>query len=327
MNASDTSDSALLHAAAAPSQAEFLRAVLEGLSQPQKTLPCKFFYDAAGSQLFEAICELEEYYPTRAEISIMEKHAAEMASQLGVHCVLVELGSGSSLKTRLLLDAWDSASLPAAYVPVDISRTSLLQAKRDLEARYPHLPILPVCADYTATFTLPHTDGAQRAFYYPGSTIGNFTPREAEEFLRKIARLGGDNARLLIGVDVRKEAQVLVRAYNDSKGVTAAFNKNLLKRINAELGGAFDLESFSHEARYREELGRIEMHLVSQSAQNVCIAGRAFHFARGESICTEYSHKYTPDEFAQLAKNSGWNARNMWMDGAGLFSVHLLSVA
>jgi dimethylhistidine N-methyltransferase len=319
--------SAILHADCAPSQPEFLHAVLDGLSQPKKTLPCKFFYDAVGSQLFEEICELEEYYPTRTELSIMEKRAEEMAAQLGADCVLVELGSGSSTKTRLLLDAWDIASTPAAYVPVDISRTMLLHAKNEMEARYPHIPILPVCADYTTEFALPFIDGARRVFYFPGSTIGNFTPREAESFLRKIAQIGGEDARLLIGVDAKKDTTVLHRAYNDSKGITAAFNKNLLQRINTELDADFALENFSHEARYNEKMGRIEMHLISESAQSVCIAGRAFHFQIGESICTEYSHKYAPEEFVRLASNSGWHARDLWMDDDKFFSVHLFSVA
>lgn len=306
-----------------PSHRELLEAVMCGLSQSQKTLPCKFFYDAAGSQLFEEICELDEYYPTRTEVAIMEKYAAEMASHLGADCVLVELGSGSSLKTRLLLDAWDTASAPAAYMPIDISREPLLRAASTLEARYPHIPILPLCADYTADFLLPEIDGARRAFYFPGSTVGNFAPRDAADFLRKLARLGGAGAQLLIGVDVKKEARVLAAAYNDARGVTAAFNKNLLHRINDELGGDFDLDAFSHDARYDENLGRIEMHLVSDKPQDVCIAGRAFHFDENESICTEYSHKYAPPEFAALARRAGWNAQQLWLDDDKLFSVHL----
>ena len=257
----------------------------------------------------------------------MEKYAGAMASHFGADCVLVELGSGSSTKTRLLLDAWDMASTPAAYVPVDISREPLLQAASLLEARYPHIPILPLCADYTADFSLPEIDGARRAFYFPGSTIGNFAPRDAEDFLRKLARLGGAGAQLLIGVDVKKDARVLAAAYNDARGVTAAFNKNLLRRINDELGGDFDLDAFSHDARYDEKLGRIEMHLVSEKSQNVCVGGSAFHFENGESICTEYSHKYAPPEFTALSRRAGWNAQQLWLDEKRLFSVHLLSAA
>ncbi|HVF11165.1 MAG TPA: L-histidine N(alpha)-methyltransferase, partial [Abditibacteriaceae bacterium] len=239
----------------------FREEVLHGLQQPQKELPCKYFYDERGSHLFDQICRLEEYYPTRTELAIMQEHAGAMAQLLGRGCLLIEYGSGSSLKTRVLLD---HLAAPAAYVPIDISRAHLMRSAGRLAAAYPGLKVLPVCADYTTDFTLPtcHRPIARKAVYFPGSTIGNFDPTQAQNFLCHIAEICGVGGGLLIGIDLKKDACILEPAYNDARGVTAAFNLNLLRRINRELGADFQLDRFQHYAFYNEELGRIEMHLV-----------------------------------------------------------------
>ncbi|BDI29158.1 dimethylhistidine N-methyltransferase [Capsulimonas corticalis] len=306
--------------------ADFYAEVIAGLTMPVKTLPCKYFYDERGSQLFDEICELDEYYPTRTEAAIMERCAAEMAALLGPDCRLVEYGSGSSTKTRILLD---SAPHLAAYVPVDISRVHLQKTAEGLRRRYPRLEILPVCADYTASFTLPEPSGpvSRTVAYFPGSTIGNFHPRQAQFFLTQIAQLCGEGGGLLIGVDLKKDPAVLHAAYNDAKGVTAAFNLNVLDRINQELRGAFVLDDFAHHAFYNEELGRIEMHLVSQKDQTVAICESAVTFAAGETIHTECSYKYSREEFAELARSAGFEIQNFWTDPNELFSVQYLTVA
>ncbi|MDE2197203.1 MAG: L-histidine N(alpha)-methyltransferase, partial [Gammaproteobacteria bacterium] len=245
-----------------PRTADMREAVLAGLREPQKTLPCKYFYDQRGSQLFDAICELPEYYPTRTELGIMEVHAADMAAALGPRVLLVEPGSGSSLKTRLLLDHLPQ---PRAYVPVDISRAQLVTAADRLNRLYPELEVLPVCADFCQSFAIPapRRRAARTIIYFPGSTIGNFEPPAAIQLLRQLRRLAGPAGGLLIGVDLRKERSVLERAYNDAAGITAAFNLNLLRRLNRELQSDFDLSRFCHRAAYNETEGRIEMHLVS----------------------------------------------------------------
>ena len=313
---------------AAPPPA-FLRDVLDGLSRPQKRLPAKYFYDARGSQLFDRITELEAYYPTRTELGILERHADEIAGLLGDGAVLVEYGSGSSRKTRVLLDRLDLA----AYVPIDISEEHLHRTAEALRAAYPGLDVRPVAADYTGPFAIPD-DPAQRrhrTVFFPGSTIGNFSREEAEGFLRQIAGVVGPGGGLLIGVDLKKDRGVLERAYNDPEGVTAAFNLNVLARINRELGGRFDLTAFRHRAHYNAEAGRIEMHLESLRPQRVRVTpagdaadGYAFDFAAGETIHTEDSHKYAPAEFAALAGRAGWAVRRVWTDDAGLFSVQYL---
>jgi dimethylhistidine N-methyltransferase len=309
----------------APDADDFLQEVLHGLRQPQKTLPCKFFYDERGSQLFDAICELPEYYPTRTELGIMQAHVAEMAKCLGRSCMLVEFGSGSGIKTRVLLDHLQE---PVAYIPVDISRECLHNSAAMLQARYPALRVLPVCADYTQLFALPVVEipYARNAVYFPGSTIGNFTVREAHEFLCRVAKLCGPGGGLLIGVDLKKDRHILEAAYNDAQGVTAAFNLNVLQRINEELGGDFNLDAFEHCAIYNADEGRIEMHLVSRYAQTVRVDNRDFGFRAGETILTEYSHKYSLDGFARLAMRSGWRLQNVWTDEQQMFSVQYLTV-
>lgn len=304
---------------------DFRAQVAWGLSQTRKRLPCKFFYDQQGSQLFDQICDLPEYYLTRTELEILRTHAAEMASALGPRCRVVEYGSGSSLKTRLLLDQLNE---PVSYVPLDISREHLHQAAGRLAVCYPSLKILPVCADYTRPFEIPDGDGAARtAIYFPGSTIGNFEPHEARDFLREAALRCGAGGGLLIGVDLKKDPALLHAAYNDAQQVTAQFNLNLLARINRELDGNFPLDRFAHYAFYNPRLGRIEMHLVSQAAQTIRAAGQQFPFDDGETIFTESSFKYTLEQFESLALASGWTVRQVWTDDRRLFSVQYLTVS
>lgn len=307
-----------------PDTGSLRRDVVEGLRRSQKEIPSKYLYDARGSQLFDAICELEEYYPTRTEMAIMQECIGEMAAALGPNVQLIEYGSGSSLKTRILLDHLSDL---AGYVPVDISREHLLDAAKTLAAAYPTVAVQPVCADYTADMPLPELPhGARRVVYYPGSTIGNFQPPAAESFLRSIAERVRPDGGLLIGVDLRKSPELLRAAYNDGDGVTAAFNKNLLRRINRELDADFDLDQFHHEARWNASAGCIEMHLVSTAPQTAHVDGIAFRFAEGESIRTEYSYKYTLDGFAQIAKHAGLSIDTVWTDDAGLFSVQYATV-
>ena len=305
---------------------DFRREVLRGLSLPQKTLPCKFFYDERGSVLFDRICTLEEYYPTRTEIGILEARAAEIADLIGDGAHLIELGSGASVKIRTLLDALPGL---AQYTAVDISRDFLLQSTDALARDYPGLDVAAVCADYTRGFDLPAPAApgtARRVGFFPGSTIGNFTRAEAAAFLRRIAAVLGPGAGLLIGVDLRKDPARLRAAYNDSEGVTAAFNLNLLSRANAELGADFDLDAFRHEAPYLEDEGRIEMRLYSERDQEVGIDGTAFAFRAGEYIHTENSHKYGLGEFRDLCAAAGYAPVASWTDPEDLFSVHYFTV-
>jgi dimethylhistidine N-methyltransferase len=299
--------------------------VLSGLARPAKTLPCKLFYDERGSQLFEEICLLDEYYPTRTEVGILTRHAGEMTALLGARCRLLEVGSGSSLKTRILLDHLDD---PAAYVPIDISRTALLEAAQAIASEYPNLDVLAVCADYTQEFEVPEPPRpAQRTVaFFPGSTIGNLERDEARGFLRRIASWCGRGGGLLIGVDLRKDRGTLEAAYNDRQGVTADFNMNLLDRINRELGGDFDLDAFRHLAIYDEDQSRIEMRLVSRRPQTVHVQGQTFSFAEGEWITTEYSHKYSSAAFQQLAGEAGFEVAKVWTDDKELFSVQYLAL-
>ncbi len=302
----------------------FLSDVLEGLSRPQKALPCKYLYDAQGSALFDRICELDEYYPTRTELGILRRHAGAMAAALGPRCLLIEYGSGSSVKTELLLAQLES---PAAYVPVDISREHLLRAAAALAARHARLRVLPVCADFTRRFAVPAVSwAARRVAYFPGSTIGNFAPAEARKFLTQVAEQCGAGGALLIGVDLEKSRAILEPAYDDALGVTAEFNRNLLRRANRELGADFDVAAFDHRAFWNRSEGRIEMHLVSRRDQVVALAGRRFAFARGETIHTENSYKYDLAGFAALARSAGFEVERVWTDDARLFSVQLLRV-
>jgi dimethylhistidine N-methyltransferase len=303
-----------------PAVDDFGVAVLRGLSQTPKTLPCKFFYDEVGSQLFEEICDLDEYYPTRTEIGLLKSHAPEIAQMIGGGAHLVEFGSGGSIKVRILIDALDHMS---SYVPIDISRDHLVQAAAGLARDHLDVPVVAVCADYTDDMDLPDLGEGPRIGFFPGSTIGNFTPKEAVEFLSNAHDwlLGGG---LVIGVDLMKDEVILKAAYDDAKGITAAFNKNILVRCNAELGGTFDLENFEHRATVNHEKGRVEMHLVSTRDQLVRVSGRTFSFRSGETIHTENSHKFTIEGFHALAEEAGFIPARHWVDDRQLFSVHFL---
>jgi dimethylhistidine N-methyltransferase len=309
----------------APATESFREAALKGLRKPQKQIPSKFLYDERGSKLFDKICELDEYYPTRTEISIMRQHAEAMTEAIGPRARLVEYGSGSSLKTRILLDHLDDL---AAYVPVDISKEHLIESAEALAEDYPSLVIQPVCADYTAALELPDPPlPARRTVgYYPGSTIGNFQRDEAQDFLRRIARTVGRTGGLLIGVDLKKDVEVLKAAYDDSEGVTAAFNKNLLRRMNRELNATFDPDTFEHHPVWNDERGCMESYLRSKTAQTVTVAGERFAFENGETIHTEDSHKYTLDGFAELAASAGFRVERVWTDDRSYFSVQYCSV-
>jgi dimethylhistidine N-methyltransferase len=307
---------------AGPDRERFLADVLRGLSQPQKEIPCKWLYDERGSALFERICELEEYYPTRTELGIMERHVRGMAEALGPGCAIVEYGSGSGLKTQLLLQHLEA---PAAYLPVDISPDALAGAAARLSRRFPTLPIRPLCADFTSPLALPPIPGARRrAVYFPGSTIGNFHKVDAVSFLGRVRRECGPGGALLVGVDLLKERAVLRRAYDDARGVTAAFNLNVLARANRELGADFRLDGFRHVARFDERHGRVEMHLAARTAQRVTIGGRAFAVDEGETIFTESSYKYALPEFQALAAIAGWRVERSWTDPRAWFAVLLL---
>jgi dimethylhistidine N-methyltransferase len=305
----------------APSEDNFRDSVLAGLGHAPKTLPCKFFYDARGSALFEEICEVPEYYLTRTEIAILEEYSGAIARHVGAHCRLVELGSGSSRKVRILLHALEA---PAAYVPVDISREHLREAAARLAADFPDLPVVAVCADYTRPFRLPPLPGpaGKRVGFFPGSTIGNFEPEAVVRFLSHCAELLGPEGEMLIGVDLKKDPEILEAAYNDRAGMNAAFNLNLLERVNRELGGDIDIGRFEHVAFYNERKGRMELYLKSLADQSATIAGRRFDFAEGELIHTENSYKYAVDEFRDLALRAGFAPVHTWTDRNQLFSVH-----
>ncbi|MEY3220603.1 MAG: hypothetical protein RIT27_1960 [Pseudomonadota bacterium] len=306
-----------------PSFANLKEEVLTGLFSKPKAIPPKFFYDEYGSQLFDQITELPEYYPTRTEIAILEEHGNEMVGLLGKDALLIELGSGSSQKIRVLLDALQ----PAAYMPIDISKAHLLKSAQILAQDYPHLAIHATCADYSDHFHLPYNpENTPKAAFFPGSSIGNFEPIQAQALLKRIAEFLGSNSTLLIGVDMKKDPQCLNNAYNDARGITAAFNLNLLNRINQELSANFDLSCFKHHAFYNEQLGRVEMHLMSYVSQKVHIDEQTFTFNQGESIHTESSYKYTIDEFQTLAQVVGFQPIRVWTDAENLFSVHCLRV-
>ena len=308
-----------------PSADDFFDELFLGLSQDQKSIPSKFLYDETGSELFDQICCLDEYYPTRTEMLILRNHVAEICTLFGSDCRLIELGSGSSAKTRVLLDHLHE---PAAYVPIDIAGDHLLRSTARLAHVYPQLYITPICADFTDAFTLPQPPYSTKrtVAFFPGSTIGNLKPVEAEKFLRRIATLCGTGGGLLIGVDLKKDRPTLERAYNDARGITAAFNLNLLTRINRSFNAGIRSHQFQHYAFYNEEFGRIEMHLVSLVDQTAQLNGTPFVFGEGEHIITEYSYKYTAQEFANLAARSGWRVKRFWTDAANLFSVQYLEV-
>ena len=307
-----------------PASDHFREDVLAGLTKPTKSLPCKYLYDERGSALFERICELDEYYPTRTELAIMRRHVGEMAAELGPRCFLVEYGSGSSVKVRLLLDHLDD---PVAYVPIDISKEHLLRSAVELSKLYPKLEVLPVCADFTQRIELPECQrfNSHTVIYFPGSTIGNFTHLEARAFLRGAAELCGSGGGLLIGVDLKKDAATLEAAYNDRTGVTAEFTTNLLARMNRELGADFQLDRFRHVATYNRDEGRVEIRLVSLCPQTVKVGGLSISFEKGEAIRTEYSHKYSLAEFRLMAAAAGFTTQRVWTDPRDLFSVQYLT--
>lgn len=304
------------------SQGTIYNDVLKGLSENQKYIPSKYFYDERGSELFEKITYLDEYYLTDAEINILKDNIDEIAKLAGRKAIIIEPGSGSSKKTRLLLENFDS---PAAYIPVDISEEFLLKTVNNLRMEYPKITIIPVFEDYTSIFKLPNLGDEydNQLVFYPGSTIGNFDPSDARSFLKNIASITDPNSSLIIGVDLKKDRETLEAAYNDSSGITADFNKNILRRLNRELNADFDLDTFSHRAFYNEKEGRIEMHLVSEIHQSVTIADREIEFEKGESIHTENSYKYTLDEFRNLVSES-YSVKKVWTDENDYFSVQYL---
>ena len=309
-----------------PMQGVLAREVLNGLRAKPKSLSPKYFYDDEGSRLFEEICDLPEYYPTRTEIGILETHADEIAGRLGAGALLIEYGSGSSRKTRILLDC---LIRPSGYVPVEISRAALEGAVRGLAEDYPGLSVRPVCADYMSLTALPPgvedpgTDipGAKRALFFPGSTIGNLRPLEALALLRNMRAVAGPGCALIIGVDLRKDVAVLEKAYNDRQGVTAAFNLNLLRHLNAALGADFPLDAFRHRAFFNTRESRIEMHLVATRAVAATVAGQPVRFDAGESLHTENSYKYSVEEFGNLLKAAGFRTSTPWTDCRKYFSV------
>lgn len=302
----------------------FYKDVVDGLSQDQKTLPCRWLYDQRGSELFEAITDLPEYYPTRTEVSIFTQHLPAMADAIGTHAHVVEFGAGAGTKTRLLLDA---LAAPKSYVAIDISADFLGSSMAALAADYPALEVIPIVGDFMNTGDMAATklpEGNRLAFF-PGSTIGNLLDNEIATFLRSVRAALGEKGKFLIGFDLVKDEDILVPAYDDAAGVTAAFNKNLLARINRELDGNFDLEGFTHEARWNEGDGRIEMHLVSQREQIVGVNGDRFDFRKGETIHTENSRKFKMDGFVKLAVEAGWTFDEVWTDDKGYFAVALMA--
>lgn len=305
---------------------EFLACVRAGLRQQPKSIPPKFFYDAHGSKLFDLICTTPEYYPTRTETGILKRYGAEMAELIGTSCVLIELGSGSAVKTPLLLQ---HLADDAVYVPIDICEPNLLQSTQRLQAMFPALHMQPLCTDYTQipAHALRRYSSLRQVIFFPGSTIGNYTPDEVVQLLQHAAQVVGNNGALLIGVDSKKSPELLNAAYNDANGYTAAFNLNLLTRMRRELGAQFDADNFIHYAFYNVALGRIEMHLVSRCNQSIQLSNESFSFDEGETIHTENSYKYTVHEFQQLAHAAGWHLKTTWSDHEGLFNVHYLSLS
>jgi len=308
-----------------PEASAFESDVLHGLRAMPKHVPAKYFYDAAGSELFERITELPEYYPTRCEMKILSDHAADIATLIPKDAALVEFGSGSSKKARILLRAAPKLS---GYVPVDICGEMIEQEAAELRPDFPQLKVLPVTADICFPFELPDEAKAApvRVGFFPGSTIGNFEPHEAAAFLRNAANILGRGAKLIIGADLIKSVEVLNDAYNDRAGVTAEFNLNLLKRINRELGGTFNLDSFEHHAFYNRERHRVEMHLASLKRQKVRVAGETIDFRAGETIHTENSYKYSVESLGALARGVGWLPAGTWTDARKYFSIQAFAL-
>ena len=305
-----------------PKLTDVVSEVLIGLSKSKKSLPPKLFYDQKGSEIFERICELDDYYPTRSEIEILDTYGEEMAALIGESALIIEPGSGAGEKVRHLLP---KLIHPSGYVPMEISRDILLRMTDELHSEFPHLKVTPVCADFTGDIELPLTVDSfsgKKIVFFPGSTIGNFTPTDASIFLQKYSKMIGDQGGMLIGVDLKKDAETFKRAYDDTEGVTAQFNLNLLTRLNRETRATFDLNNFEHQAFYNEKQGRVEMHLRSKIAQLVRVNETVFRFHEGETIHTENSYKYSTDEFIELCAKSGLNIRQFWKDSRGMFCVY-----
>lgn len=305
--------------------ATFFNQTVAGLSQRPRTLPCKFFYDEHGARLFQKICDLPEYYITRTELQILRLKGEEIAATLGDHIELIGLGTGAGTKTRILLEELVD---PVVYMPIDISREQLENSSARFRTVFPNLTILPICADYLEPFELPlpRPPSSRSVVYFPGSTIGNFEPRAAVEFLTRISDMVRPDGCLLIGVDLQKDPTIIERAYNDEAGVTAKFNLNLLVRANREVGADFILANWRHQAVYNQTVGRIEMYLISRVRQSVRIGDHTFHFGEGERILTEYSYKHTPDGFAALARTAGFRFQRIWTDTAQLFGLFYFTV-
>lgn len=309
-----------------PRVSDFQDEVIAGLGKPQKTLIPTLFYDQQGSALFEQITQLEEYYLTRTEIMLLQTYGAEIASLIGEHCLLIEYGSGSSYKIRILLD---SLVKPAAYMPIDVSREHMQQASQDLAKDYPDLDIEAVCADYTQQLLLPIYEKkcvGKKVIFFPGSTIGNLDNDQILWLLRQSAEIVGSSGGLLLGVDTKKDPKILHAAYNDAQEITAVFNLNILVRINRELGANFDIKTFSHYAFYDPKYSRIEMHLISLKDQKIMVADQIFDFRKGESIHTENSYKFTIEDIQRLAEQAGFDLKQSWTDQNQLFNLCYLSV-
>lgn len=301
---------------------DIMEEVLRGLSRRQKTIDPKFLYDKKGSELFEQICDLSEYYLTRAENEILHRHSSEIATHIGDNAVIIEPGSGSGIKVRRLLQ---ELATPSAYVPIEISRDMLLRMTNELRGEFPDLNVIPVCGDFTRNLELPFSfdcNSGKKVTFFPGSTIGNFHPDEAITLLQRFSNLSGNQGGLLIGADLKKDKDVITLAYDDAAGVTAAFNLNLLERFNREVDAAFDTSKFSHQAIYNEPLGRVEMHLKSKIAQLVRVNKTVFRFSAGETIHTECSYKYSVEEFCALCAKAGLQIKKFWMDQSQLFCVY-----
>ena len=303
-----------------PSHDKEFAAVVAGLRRPEKMISPKYFYDERGSKLFDDITHLPEYYPTETELGIMHDNIDEIAAVVGEQASLIEFGSGSGRKTRILLE---NLRRLAAYVPVDISEDHLLEANRETQADFPHIEVIPVVADFTRSFQLPtpKVDPVRNIVYFPGSTIGNLTHDDAIELLRVMHEEAGENGAMLIGVDLQKDPDLIERAYNDSAGVTAEFNLNILRHLNREFDADFKLSAFTHSAEYNREEGRVELRLVSAEEQAVSIGDEEIHIDENEAILTEYSHKYTLEAFADMAATAGFRVDRVWTDADRLFSV------
>lgn len=305
-----------------PSTSSMLKEVLFGLSQHQKSLPPKYFYDKKGSEIYEKICLLNEYYPSRAEAEILNTYAKEIAECCGEECLILEPGSGSGQKIRFLIPHLMD---PAGYVPIDIAKEMLLRMTEELKTEFPLLKLMPICADFNQEmelFTIMNIAAKKKVVFFPGSTIGNFTPVEALSFLKKTGKVIGPSGGLLIGIDLKKNPQTMIEAYDDKGGVTAEFNLNLLERLNREVAASFDLKNFFHKAQYNEVLGRIEMHLVSNAPQYIKVNETVFRFRSGETIHTESSYKYTTNEFTELCAKARFKLRKYWKDHLNLFCVY-----